>query len=280
VPFAFEPVEAIARALALNHHLIYLNILPLYIVLLAWFPLLFWLLLRHPALALGASLGLYAVTRLAGLNLPSYPNDDGWFFNPFAWQLLFSIGAVLGHAATKGVVLPRPRWLVAAAALYALFALVVIAPWSKLPGLEEWRLVPGDLLAPMDKSGLSPWRLVHILSVAYLVAILVKPGATWLRHGWARGVVACGRSSLDIFTLGTILCFVGLFLLVEAGRDLWIQVAINAGGIGIMVAVATWLLRRKAQVIPSTSPAMVPAMTAGVSPGGVSPAGRPPSSRS
>jgi hypothetical protein len=266
VPFAFEPVEAILRALALNHHLVYLNILPLYIALLAWFPALFWLMQRSPALALGASFALYAVARTFGFNLPSYPNDDGWFFNPFAWQLLFSVGAVLGHAATQGLALPRSRWLVAAAALYLVFALIVIAPWTKLPGLAEWRLVPGDLLAPMDKTGLSPWRLAHILAVAYIVAIFVNPRAAWLRQTWARAVIACGRSSLDIFTLGTILCFVGLFLMVEAGRDLWIQVAINAGGIGLMVAVATWLLRRKVQVIPGTSSAMAPAAVAGVSP--------------
>jgi hypothetical protein len=275
VPFAHEPLEAIWRALALNHHLLYLNILPLYIVLLLWFPALFWLIRRHPGLALAASLALYGVTRATGLNLPSYPNSDGWFFNPFAWQLLFSIGAILGHAALRGAVPPRSRALVAAAALYAFFALVVIAPWTKVPALAEWRLVPGDLLAPMNKSAMSVWRLAHILALAYLVAIFVKPGAAWLRQGWAQGVAACGRSSLDIFTLGTFLCFVALFIRVEAGRDLWILIAINACGIGLMVMVAKWLLRRKARPIPSTSPAPVPAVAPGVSS-----AAPPPSSRS
>ncbi len=270
VPFAYEPLEAIGRALALNHHLVYLNILPLYIALLAWFPVLVWLMQRHPALALGASLALYAAARATGLNLPSYPNDDGWFFNPFAWQILFSIGALLGHRSSRGVALPRSRWLVAAALLYALFALVVIAPWTKLPGLEGWRIVRGDLLAGMDKSGLSPWRLAHILTIAYLAAIFVKAEAGWLRARWAQAVIACGRKSLDIFTLGTILCFVALFLLVEAGRDLWIQIAINAGGIGLMVAVATWLLRKKALVNPGTSPAMAPPTTASGAASGVS----------
>jgi len=265
VPFAHEPFEAIWRALALNHHLLYLNILPLYIVLLLWFPALIWLLRKHPAWALAASLALYGLTRLTGLNLPSYPNSDGWFFNPFAWQLLFSIGAILGHAAGKGMVLPRSRALVAAAVLYALFALIVIAPWTKIPALAEWRLVPGDLLAPMNKSAMSVWRLAHILALAYLVAIFVKPGAAWMRRGWAQGVAACGRSSLDIFTLGTFLCFVALFIRVEAGRDLWILTAINACGIGLMVVVAKWLLRRKARPIPSTSPALVPAAVPGVS---------------
>ena len=274
VPFAHEPLEAIGRALALNHHLLYLNILPLYIVLLLWFPALFWLLRKHPAWALAASLALYGITRLSGLNLPSYPNSDGWFFNPFAWQLLFSIGAILGHAAGKGIALPRSPALIAAAALYVIFALVVIAPWTKIPALAEWRLVPGDLLAPVNKSAMSAWRLAHILAVAYLVALIVKPGAAWLRQRWAQGVTACGRSSLEIFTLGTFLCFVALFIRVEAGRDLWILTAINAGGIYLMVVVATWLLRRKAQVNPGTSPAMAPAAPAGVLPSAASPVPR------
>ncbi len=265
VPFAYEPFEAIWRALALNHHLVYLNILPLYIALLAGFPLLVALMRRHPALALGASLALYAAARVTGFNLPSYPNDDGWFFNPFAWQLLFTIGAVIGHAASRGHSLPRSRWLAAAAGGYALFAFVVIAPWTRIPGLDDWRLLPGDLLAGMDKSALSPWRLVHILAMAYLAATFVKADAAWLRGRWARGAVVCGRKSLEIFTLGTVLCFVALFLLVEAGRDLWIQIAINAGGIGLMIAVATWLLRRKAQVNPGTTPAVAPAALSGVS---------------
>jgi hypothetical protein len=265
VPFAYEPFEAIWRSLALNHHLLYLNILPLYIVLLFWFPALFWLMRKHPAWALAASVALYAVTHLTGLNLPSYPNEDGWFFNPFAWQLLFSIGAILGQAAAKGVALPRSRALTAGAVLYVVFALIVIAPWTKIPVLAEWRLVPGDLLAPMNKSTMSLWRLAHILALAYLVALIVKPGAAWLRQSWALGVAACGRKSLDIFTLGTFLCFVALFIRVEAGRDLWILVAINAVGILLMVAVAQWLLRKKAQVNPGTSPALAPAVAAGVS---------------
>jgi len=256
VPFAYEPFEAILRALALNHHLVYLNILPLYIALLAWFPVLFWLLRRHAAWALGASLALYGLANFAGLNLPSYPNDDGWFFNPFAWQLLFSIGAVLGDRAAKGAApLPRNRWLVGLAAGYAVFALVVIAPWTKIAGLEGWYLVPGDLLAPMNKTNLSPWRLAHMLALAYLVAIFVKPGAAFFGRFWARGIVACGRKSLDIFCLGTILSFLGLFVLIEVGRGFWIQAALNFGGIGLMVAVASWLSRQKAQAIPTTSPA-------------------------
>src|SRR5690606_15641894 len=103
---------------------------------------------RHWAFALGVSLALWAAANL-GLNLPSYPNNDGWFFNPFAWQLLFTIGVLAGDRLGTGRgALPRSPWLLTAALLYAAFALIVIAPWTKIPGAETWRLVPGDLLAP------------------------------------------------------------------------------------------------------------------------------------
>lgn len=268
VPFAYEPLEAILRALALNHHLVYLNILPLYIAPLAWFPALHWLLRRHPLLALAAALALWGMANIWGVDLPSYPNEDGWFFNPFAWQLLFTCGALAAHWFGPGGTrrLPRARWLVALAAAYAVFALVVIAPWTKLPGLEAWRLVPGDLLAPMAKSTLSPWRLAHILALAYLVAVFVGPAGAWYRQGWARGIVECGRNSLDIFALGTILSFFSLFVLVEMGRGFGIQVLLNLGGIVSMILVARWLSRKKAQATPNTIPALAPAVAPAASP--------------
>ena len=45
-----------------------------------------------PTLALALSVLLYALTWEFGWNLPAYPSGH-WFFNPFAWQLLFVFGA-------------------------------------------------------------------------------------------------------------------------------------------------------------------------------------------
>lgn len=266
IPFYHAPFEAIWRALALTHQLGYLNILPLYIVLLAWFPALFWLMRQHRGLALAASLALYALPHAIGANLPSFPDGNGWFFNPFAWQLLFSIGVLLGDMAARGIRLPRSRVLFGLAAAYLLFALIVIAPWTMLPGLDEFRLVPGDLVAPVDKSTLSPWRLAHILALAYVVACLVKPQAGWFRQAWARAVILCGRKSLDIFCLGTVLSFAGMFVLVEAGRGLAIQLAVNAIGLAAMVGMA-WVLARRASTATrrTLSPVLDPAEARSVS---------------
>ena len=69
-----------------------MDVLPLYIVLLLWFPPMLWLLLRAPSLALAASALFYALTWWFDWNIPAYPSGN-WVFNPFAWQLLFVFGA-------------------------------------------------------------------------------------------------------------------------------------------------------------------------------------------
>ena len=90
--FLQQPDITLVQALLLKFKPANMDVLPLYIVLLAGFPPMLWLLLRWPAAALGASLLLYLLTWHFGWNLPAYPNGY-WVFNPFAWQLLFVFGA-------------------------------------------------------------------------------------------------------------------------------------------------------------------------------------------
>src|ERR687888_642660 len=72
--------------------------------------------------ALGASVVLYALAWELGWNIPSYPSGH-WWFNPFAWQLLFVFGAwcALGGAQRLSRVLQSPVTLSLAVA-YLLFA--------------------------------------------------------------------------------------------------------------------------------------------------------------
>ncbi len=57
-------------------------------------PVALALALRGPYLALIVSVGLYAAARTFGINLPNWPEAGGWFFNPIAWQLVFTLGLV------------------------------------------------------------------------------------------------------------------------------------------------------------------------------------------
>ncbi len=137
-PFVEAPTDASSRALTLLYQPHYLDILPLYIVLLTWFPLLLWLLRRHVGWALVVSVGVWMTAAFAGWKFPSYYTEHGgWMFNPLAWQLLFGLGAVVASVTQRGSnVLAGP---VLVAATYLLFAFLIAAPWTSIPGKRAFR---------------------------------------------------------------------------------------------------------------------------------------------
>src|SRR5262244_1623296 len=118
--------------------------------LLLLFPAALWLLLFRPSLALGASVLLYVLTWHFNWNMPSYP-EGHWYFNPFAWQLLFVFGAwcALGGAQRLAAVL-QSRITLGVAIAYLLFAFVISLTWY-LPGVGQY--VPHwleQLIYPID----------------------------------------------------------------------------------------------------------------------------------
>ncbi len=241
IPFNVDPAGAIGRALILLYQPGYMNILPLYMLLLLWLPALIWLMRVDMALALGVSAGVWAAAGLLQFNLPSYPDDYGWLFNPFAWQLLFTLGAVAAaRPAGQPSVHPRSRSLFWIAVAYVLIAFVVAAPWTKLEGLSDARLV-ADFRTDLSKQYLSAWRLAHIMALSYIATSLVSPRADWLSRTWARLVINCGQHSLPVFCLSIILSLAGFVILVEGGHGLILQTAVNAGGIALL-GLTAWIL--------------------------------------
>jgi len=234
-PFGEAPYLALLKALLLTYQPAFLNILPLYIVVLGLFaPAL--PLLRRPALLLGASLALYATARLSGMNLPSW-TGGGWFFNPFAWQLLFAVGAVLGGGGgTRGVPWRLPLGLAAGAVLALSFAATLVIYLRRdLIGLLP--LPVASVVDAVDKSALHPFRLLSVLALAYLVAHAVPRGAAWLDGALARPLVLIGQQGLPVFCAGIFLSFLGR-LALEWAEGWTMQVAVNAAGLGAMVAIA------------------------------------------
>jgi hypothetical protein len=67
--FLKNPDVTILQALLLKFKPVNMDILPLYILLLAWFPPMLWLLLRAPSIALLASASLYALMWLFEWNI-------------------------------------------------------------------------------------------------------------------------------------------------------------------------------------------------------------------
>ncbi|MEI8145896.1 MAG: OpgC domain-containing protein [Alphaproteobacteria bacterium] len=237
LPFFQDPATALVQIASLMFLPNYLDILPLYIVLLALLPALWGLARIAPMLALLASGGLYAAAWSLDLTLPNLATGGTWFFNPFAWQFLFTVGLVAGHATLSGLRLSASRLLFVGAVAFLAFGLINAAPWTALPGLDALAL-PDGWRIEADKTNLSPWRLVHALALAYVVARLVPVNAAWLESTPARLFTEAGKHSLPLFGLGVILSLLGTFVFFEVGRDWTMQFAVNIFGIGALLTAA------------------------------------------
>lgn len=237
--FLDEPYVAVLKALVLQFQPAFLDILPMYILLLLVFPAVLLGLRRHWLLVLVPSALLYLAVQVFDLSVPAYPPGNVWFFNPLAWQFLFVSGAVLADRAARGAVFGKvpAAFYWAVAAVFAA-SVVVRVSWT-LHGF--WDGVPALLLKtfwPADKNNLSPVRLVPFFACVFLVAVHVRPEARFLASAAARPLVICGQQSLEIFCLGILLSALGHFILSEYGYTVPIQLAVNAAGIAIMIGTA------------------------------------------
>ena len=141
--FLKNPDVTILQALLLKFKPVNMDVLPLYILLLLWFPPMLWLLLRTPSLALITSASVYALMWVFEWNIPAYPSGT-WLFNPFAWQLLFVFGAwcALGGAENLSRWIHSPV-MIGLAITYLLFAffdcddLVFPAPCDLRPEMDR-----------------------------------------------------------------------------------------------------------------------------------------------
>jgi hypothetical protein len=238
--FLQRPELVLVEVLRLRFLLANVDVLPIYIVLMLAFPLMLWLLLRSPYFALSASFAVYLAAKWWGWNFTVYPVGQEWFFNPFAWQFLFMIGAWCAVG--------RAQWLPAfthwnlvtvICLIYLSFALWLSTTHlypAITPHLPNWLLI-----YPLDKTGLSPLRLIHFLALAILVVRFVPPEAGFLRSAWAKPLILCGEHSLEIFCLGVFLSFTAHFVLVEVSARVLMQVIVSLAGVALMVALA-WLM--------------------------------------
>lgn len=265
--FLQRPHVAVIQAMLLQFQPTFLDILPMYIVMLLIFPAVLVCLRWQPLAALIPSALVYLAVQVFDLTLPAYPPDRVWTFNPLAWQFLFVLGAVLGHAERRAPPGARARLV---AMLYwpaltiAALAFVTRLSWSFH---NFWEVVPALFerqLWPINKSNLSPVRLLSFFALVMLVARWVSPQARFMRSTAARPLVLCGRHSLEIFCLSILLSALGHFLMSAINAGFTMQAAVNIVGIAIMCLVAAMLdWYRAVQREPATNPRAVSEGSAG-----------------
>jgi hypothetical protein len=250
-----NPVETLRQGLLLKFKPLNLDVLPLYIVLMAFFPPVLWLMLRRPNLTMLGSIALWLVARQLGWNLPGFPGGE-WYFNPFCWQVLFVFGSwcALGGATQAASVISSPAvtWLCIA---YLLFAMLMTFA-GRFPDFGA--LFPQWLVGafnPNDKTNMAWYRFLHFVVIVVLTVKFVKkdwPGLEW--RIW-EPVIKCGQQSLAVFCVGVFLSFVGHFVLSLSYGSLWAQIGVSVAGIAIMTAVAYYISWSKQQDKPLPKPA-------------------------
>jgi hypothetical protein len=254
-----NPVETLRQGLLLKFKPVNLDVLPLYIVLMGFFPPVLWVMLRQPGLTMLGSIVLWFTARQFGWNLSAYPAGT-WYFNPFCWQLLFVFGSwcALGGAKKSRAIVDAPITLYVCVA-YLIFAMVMTMA-GKFPDFgamfPHWLY---DAFNPNDKTNLGPDRFLHFVAIVILVIRFVPKD--WPALEW-RGfdpIVVCGQQSLAVFCVGVFLSFVGHFELMMSSGSLFAQIFVSVTGIAIMTVVAYYISWSKKQdkPLPKTAAAKV-----------------------
>ena len=234
-----DPYRALLEAALLKFRPINLDVLPLYIVLLAVFPLVLPAVVRRPFWVIAASVGLYAATCHFDWNLPGYPEPKVWYFNPMAWQVVFYTGAAMAVLGPELARLDRWRWQISVpAGLYLVFSAFIVATWH-YNALE--RLVPDAVaryIYPIDKTNVDILRFLHFLAIAWFVRLLVPPDASFLRWSVLRPVRRCGEHSLQVFCIGTFLALSAQIVDSQFEDSVVSQIVVSVTGIAIMCGIA------------------------------------------
>jgi hypothetical protein len=232
-----HPIQTLAHGLLLQSKALNLDILQLYIVLMALFPPVLWALLHRPALAMIGSLLLYIAAGQYGWNMRSFP-DGNWNFNPFCWQLLFVSGAWLALGGAKQI---RPVFnspvLRYFGIAYLGFALAMTLA-GRIP--QFGAMFPIWLVDAFthDKTNLAPHRVLHFIIVAFFLTRIISKHWSGLDWQIFKPVIKCGQQSLAAFCVGVFLSFAGHLILITSSDTILMQVLVSATGIAVMTLVA------------------------------------------
>lgn len=236
--FFDQTQNALLALVSLTYLPNFIDILPMYLVILLWVPMIWSLSRIHVLLAIAVSVALYICAWSLGWELMADPiSGRHWYFNPFCWQLIF----FTGFAFSSGW-LPIPRFnrnLFWACMLFVIFCLPLgTADCYELPWFtilrDQWPFL-------VDKSHFGLIRFLHFLAMTYLVRIFMQKHQEWLNSWLAGKVINMGQQSLPVFMMGSVLSLVGGILLETSDGDFVDSSFINVAGLGVMMLFAQFL---------------------------------------
>ncbi len=232
--FFNDPTTNLIGLLTLTYVPNYFDILPMYLVILALMPIVMLLGRFTPWAAIAFVITLWIMASLRMLDLPAEPwSERTWFFNPFAWQLVFFTGFGFGVGWLKAP--PINRNLIIA----ALIIVLVTIPFAyfrilrEFPELMAIRRSLRDVAIPFTdfsinlttKTRFGIFRYIHFLALAYLAYAAAGDGGHRLMGSaaWNRAVAVVrkvGQQSLAVFLAGLVLARIsGMVLdMIDGGK--------------------------------------------------------------
>ncbi|MCB1885273.1 MAG: OpgC domain-containing protein [Geminicoccaceae bacterium] len=233
----------------------YFDILPMYMVILLLVPVVVALQRLAPWAAAAFCLLLYAAA-WAGLDLPAEPwSDRPWYFNPFAWQILFFTGFALGRGWLRPPPASPPLLLLAAAFV---LLMVPLSRWQIYEAHPLLKAVHDWVWVTDFKTDEHPLRYLHALALTCLAVRLIRGREGWLLGPWLRPVVTVGQQALAAFLASMTLAWIASILLDLAGRTPLTLAVANLGGLLTVVAVAyvvAWYKSQPWRRVPSAAAA-------------------------
>lgn len=197
---------------------------------------------RIGAWALVPSFLVYAAVNLGWIATPGLGGTP-IAFDPLAWQFLYLLGGLLGWRALYGIALPRAPWMV------WLAALVVVLGFAARLVQHGFVEGPAFAIAVFEhKEVLALPRLIHALSLAYLVAALVPRQADWMEGMLGRAMATIGRHSLRVFCVGLFFAWVISRIMEAMPEAKMLGVALVLTGIAALWTIAQFSDRFRARM--------------------------------
>lgn len=235
--FFESPVPTQIGIVMLAHQMGYFDVLPLYIVMMCFAPLVVVLGRISLRILLFYSATVWALTLFSELNLPTWPVEGVWFFNPFAWQFQFVLGYVLARPKRAAGFIEEKR-----TELRILGLLIVgIGLWLALIG---WSPNPFEVPEPRlffmnDKTSLSPMRILHMLGLVMLFGGLFEIVSRWNGFRFLSAPMCLlGRNSLHVFCAGSLLSLAGQIVRFASPAGLVTDTLVLLIGVAAMLAIA------------------------------------------
>lgn len=228
--------QAIVGLLTLRWVPHYFDILPMYLVVLCMLPIVM-ALSRYGKVHVATFVVLiWLAASFDLLSLPAEPwSSREWFFDPFAWQLVF----FTGFAFMSGW-LPAPPVDPRAVRVAAGIVLLSV-PFAWAPLTDSFTVLQDAkaALAPLtDKTRFGILRYVHFLALAYLAFVAAGEAGRNLKGPVAELLRQLGQQSLAVFMSGLVLSFLASTVLNLLERSIWSVPLVNLAGIAILIVIA------------------------------------------